>query len=138
MVNSSVRSPRCCHLPHTSDADSSKEQMGCHDARGADSQPEGTGCGCGAAAGGRRGERRAVHSPRALDFLQRHTSLGYETRLPGQPDRCTACNVCPTLPTASVESTMFVSIAYLAPRPQLATSGRKRGAHVAEIGRAHV
>src|SRR5438034_9263955 len=108
MVNSSVRSPRCCHLPHTSDADSSIEQMGCHDARGADSQPEGTGCGCGAAAGGRRGERRAVNSPRALEFIQRHTYLSYETRLPGQPDPSTACNVCPTPTTRFVESTMHV------------------------------
>src|SRR2546430_6057964 len=129
MVNSSVRSPQRCYLPRTSDADPSKEQMGCHDALVADSLRQGNGCWCCAATGGRRGERRAVHSPRAFGFPSAAYLLGLRNRLPGQCDRRTACSGCPTPALAArfrprlAEPALSLSIAYLAPQPQLAASG---------------
>src|SRR5437870_10048190 len=129
MVNSSVRSPQRCYLPRTSDADPSKEQMGCHDALVADSLRQGNGCWCCAATGGRRGERRAVHSPRAFGFPSAAYLLGLRNRLPGQCDRRTACSGCPTAALAArfrprlMQPALSLSIAYLAPQPQLAASG---------------
>src|SRR5436309_16048974 len=110
MVNSSVRSPQRCYLPRTS-----KEQMGCHDALVAQLLRQGNGCGCCAATGGRRGERRAVHSPRAFGFPSAAYLLGLRNPLPDQCDRRRACSGCPTAALAArlVEPALSVSIAYL-------------------------
>src|SRR5438132_9742761 len=51
--------------------------------------------------GGRRGERRAVHSPRAFGFPSAAYLLGLRNRLPGQCDRRTACSGCPTAELAA-------------------------------------
>src|SRR5436853_386881 len=129
------RPPRSTLFPYTtlfrstSDADPSKEQMGCHDALVADSLRQGNGCWCCAATGGRRGERRAVHSPRAFGFPSAAYLLGLRNRLPGQCDRRTACSGCPTAALVArfrprlAEPALSLSIAYLAPQPQLAASG---------------
>src|SRR5205823_5164966 len=90
----------------------------------ADSLHEGSGCGCRAAAGDAAGS--GVRStPRGhVDFLQRHTSLGYEIVCPVRCDRRTACSGYPTaalaarLPPRVVEPALSLSIAYLAPQPQ--------------------
>src|SRR5436189_5023965 len=64
-----------------------------------------------------------------LDFLQRHTSLGYEIVCPVRCDRRTACSGYLTAALAArlrprlVEPALSLSIAYLAPQPQLAASG---------------
>src|SRR2546421_13066758 len=56
-----------------------------------------------------------------LDFLQRHTSLGYEIVCPVRCDRRTACSGYPTPALAArfrprlVEPALSLSIAYLAP-----------------------
>src|SRR5947208_3746292 len=95
----------------------------------ADSLHEGNGCGCRAAAGDAAGS--GVRStPRGhVDFLQRHTSLGYEIVCPVRCDRRTACSgyltgaLAARLRPRLVEPALSLSIAYLAPQPQLAASG---------------
>src|SRR5436189_6064400 len=122
MVNSSVRSPQRCYLPRTSDADSSKRQMGCHDALSRIRCMKDTGVGVAPQRGDAAGS--GVRStPRGhLDFLQRHTSLGYEIVCPVRCDRRTACSgyltgaLAARLRPRLVEPALSLSIAYLAPQ----------------------
>src|SRR5256885_13789009 len=130
MVNSSVRSPQRCytslgrrmptHRNGKWDATTRSSRIGWRKETGVGVAPQ-----RGDAAGS------GVRSPPRghLDFLQRHTSLGYEIVCPVRCARRTACSGYPTAALAArlrprlVEPALSLSIAYLAPQPQLAASG---------------